>query len=191
MVDPLQIIEKFYRPDTELYHVLITHSEQVKEKAVSIAIKHPEFNFDIKFIQEASLLHDIGIFMCHAPRIYCTGTHAYIEHGYLGAELLRNEGLERHALVCERHTGVGISKQMILDNHLPLPHRDFLPLSMEEKLICYADTFFSKTKLGEEYSAEQIRTFLLQFGAENVAVFNRWDTLFKPLPRSTPASAGL
>ena len=32
----------------------------------------------------------------------------------------------------------------IADNALPLPERDMLPISPEEKIICYADKFYSK-----------------------------------------------
>jgi len=53
------------------------------------------------FIEEAALLHDIGIFNTNLPKIGCYGRHPYISHGYLGRELLENEGLAAHALVCE------------------------------------------------------------------------------------------
>ena len=88
------------------------------------------------------MLHDIGIGQCDAPGIHCHGTHLYIEHGYLGAELLRAEGLPRHALVCERHTGMGLSREMIEERGWPLPCRDMRPVTLEEKLVCYADKFF-------------------------------------------------
>ena len=94
---------------------------KVLDKAQSLAIRHPEMDLDIPFNQEAAMLHDIGIYLTKAPDIGCFGEHPYICHGYLGADLLRTEGLPRHALVCERHTGAGISLEMIKKNHLPLP----------------------------------------------------------------------
>lgn len=179
MIQPLKIIEKYYTKGSEIYHVLLKHSQHVCDKALSIAAKHPELQIDLEFIEEASMLHDIGIFQCYAPDIHCTGTHAYIEHGYLGSDLLRYEGLDRHALVCERHTGVGLTKEQIENNHLPLPKRDMIPASMEEKLICYADKFYSKSHLESEHSLEKIRKQLAHFGEDNVRIFNEWHEIFK------------
>ena len=56
----------------------------------------------------------------------------------------------RHALVCERHTGAGLSLKDIMDQKLPVPPREMLPVSMEEQVICFADKFFSKTHLDRE-----------------------------------------
>jgi uncharacterized protein len=117
--------------------------------------------------------------MCDAPRIHCLGSHLYIQHGFLGAEILRKEGLPKHALVCERHTGVGLSLEMILKNKLQLPHRDLLPITLEEQLICYADKFFSKTDLENEHSIEKIRTELKKYGELEVQKFNAWNILFE------------
>jgi len=178
-VDPIEIIEKYYIKGSELYHVLINHSEHVKNKALEIAVNHPEMHLDLQFIAEAAMLHDIGIFMCDAPRIFCHGPNKYIEHGYLGANILREEGLLKHALVCERHTGVGISLEMILKNKLPLPHRDLLPLSNEEQLICYADKFFSKTRLNEILPIHKIRTNLMKYGEHEVIRFDSWNALYE------------
>jgi len=178
-IDPLVIIEKYYVKGSDLYNILVSHSLQVRNKALDIAVKHPELQLDKQFISEAAMLHDIGIFMCDAPRIFCHGSHNYIEHGYLGAKILRAEGLYKHALVCERHTGVGISLEMILKDHMPLPHRDLLPITYEEQVICYADKFFSKTKSGEIIPVQQIRTYLKRYGESEVMRFNAWNVLFE------------
>ena len=179
MLDPYKIIEKYYPKDSDIYFILLIHSEQVKDKALEIAARNPELKLDLEFIAEAAMLHDIGIFKCNAPRLHCKGTHDYIEHGYLGAELLRAEGLERHALVCERHTGVGLTKEMIIKSNLPLPHRDMIPQTLEEQVICYADKFYSKSKLAEPHSVENIRKDLGRFGDYQVAVFDKWHSRFQ------------
>lgn len=178
MINPLQLIEQYYTPNTELYHILVQHSKQVRDKALEVALKHPQLQLDTEFINEAAMLHDIGIFLCNAPGIHCHGTHPYIAHGYLGADLLRKEGLPKHALVCERHTGVGISLAYIIRKGLPLPHRELQPITLEEKVICYADKFFSKTKLDAETSIENIRTMLGHHDAQNILIFDEWHELF-------------
>ncbi len=179
MIDPYQIISKYYPEGSEIYHVLVVHSEQVRDKALEIACRHPEFEIDEQFIFEAAMLHDIGIFLCDAPRIHCHGTHQYIQHGYLGADLLRAEGLNRHALVCERHTGVGLSLETIIRNNLPLPHREMLPVSLEEMVICYADKYYSKTQLHTTHSVERIRQYLGRYGELEVQKFDKWYSIFE------------
>lgn len=124
------------------------------------------------------MLHDIGIFKCDAAGIQCFGTEPYICHGRIGAELLRSEGFPRHARVCERHTGAGITKAQIIVQNLPLPQQDFLPETMEEKVICYADKFFSKTHLDREKTIEQAEKSLSKFGDEGVLRFREWEKCF-------------
>ena len=124
------------------------------------------------------MLHDIGIFKCDAAGILCFGTEPYICHGRIGAELLRSEGFPRHARVCERHTGAGITKAQIIAQNLPLPQQDFLPETMEEKVICYADKFFSKTHLDREKTIEQAEMSLSKFGEEGVLRFREWEKCF-------------
>jgi len=143
-MDPYLIIEKYYKKGSMLHQLLIEHSEAVKNKALEIAARHPELHPDSNFITEAALLHDIGIFLCDAPGIFCTGSHQYIEHGYLGADIIRNEGFPRHALVCERHTGTGLTLEKIISHQLPIPQRNMMPESVEEQIICFADKFYSK-----------------------------------------------
>ncbi|HJD11148.1 MAG TPA: HDIG domain-containing protein [Candidatus Phocaeicola caecigallinarum] len=177
-MNPFALIDKFYPEDNELKHILLVHSRSVADKALALAQKHPELNLDLAFIGEAAVLHDIGIFQTDAPDIQCFGVYPYICHGYLGADLVRKEGFPRHALVCERHTGAGLSLQNILDRGLPLPHRDMLPVSMEEQIICFADKFFSKTKLDKEKSLDKARKSVAKHGEEGAVRFDHWCELF-------------
>ena len=173
-MDALSIINKYYSENNDCKDILITHSKSVADKAIQIANNHPEFNLDKDFLYEAAMLHDIGIIFTNASGIYCFGESPYICHGILGAEILRKEGYPKHALVCERHTGAGITMQNIIDNNLPIPHRDMLPLSLEEQVICFADKFFSKTKLQNEKTVEKARRSLLKFGDDGIERFDRW-----------------
>lgn len=177
-MDALAIINKYYPEENELKHILITHSRSVADKALEIARRHPELELDLEFVEEAALLHDIGIFLTDAEGIHCYGQKPYICHGYLGADLLRAEGYPRHALVCERHTGAGLSLEEIERQQLPIPHRDMRPVSMEEQIVCFADKFFSKTKLDKEKSVEKALKSLLKHGDEGKKRFEQWCELF-------------
>lgn len=174
----LSIIDKYYPSGSELRHILLTHSRAVADKALAIADAHPELDLDRNFLEEAALVHDIGIFMTDAPGIHCHGSYPYICHGYLGADLMRQEGFPRHALVCERHTGAGLSLRDITLQELPIPHRDMLPVSLEEQVVCFADKFFSKSKLEKVKSVEKAYKSIARYGDEGVVRFNRWCELF-------------
>jgi len=92
--------------------------------------------------------------------------------------LMREEGFPKHALVCERHTGAGISKEDIETSGLPLPKQDFIPVSIEEQIICFADKFYSKTHIDREKTVEQARKSLEKYGEAGVKRFDKWCTLF-------------
>ncbi len=177
-MQPLELIYKYYPLENELRNILFVHSVSVARKSLDIARNHPELKLDKTFLSEAAMLHDIGIFLTYAPKIFCFGTHPYICHGYLGSELLKKEGLPQHALVCERHTGAGLSLDQIESRNLPVPYRNMLPLSLEEQVICFADKFFSKSHLNEEKNVANARKSLLKFGEEGLARFDHWCELF-------------
>lgn len=86
-----EIIEYYYPEDGQLRRSLISHSENVRKKALAIA-ESSGLDLDLKLVSEGALLHDIGIFKCHAPGIFCTGNAPYITHGIIGAKLLREIG---------------------------------------------------------------------------------------------------
>lgn len=181
MIDTIGIIKRFYQEDTPLYKLLIKHSTQVSELAKQLAVRLVDRGVpvDVEFVEEAAMLHDIGIIGTDAPGIYCNGTEPYIRHGVIGRAMLDEMGLYRHALVCERHTGAGLSITDIEKQNLPLPHRDLLPLSLEEKIVCYADKFFSKSHPDDQARTLSVaRSKLLKFGDDTIARFDMMATLF-------------
>ncbi len=146
MIDPLDVIGEFYPKNTPLFTLLTDHSRQVADKAMAIASGLPHLSLDKEFIERAAMLHDIGIIKTHAPAIGCRGDKPYICHGVLGREMLDSLGLApAFGLVAERHTGAGITLDNILAAGLPLPPREMVPLTDEEKIICCADKYFSKS----------------------------------------------
>lgn len=178
MIDYLSIINKYYESGSPLWQILIRHSLQVADKALQIASSR-SLDLASSDIVEAAMLHDIGIFLTDAPGIECHGTKPYICHGILGAELLRREGCpEWLARIAERHTGSGLIAEYIDSHDLPLPHRDFVPETMLEKLICYADKFYSKSGDMSEKSLERVRESMRRHGPDSLARFNHLHSLF-------------
>jgi uncharacterized protein len=177
-MDYLNVIDKYYPEDNELRRILLIHSRSVADKALAIVDAHPELGADRKFVEEAAMLHDIGVFLCDAPGIQCFGDAPYICHGTLGAELMRREGYPRHALVCERHTGAGLSLRQIEERNLPVPRRELMPVSIEEQIVCFADKFFSKTRLATEKTVEQALGSIAKFGEDGAERFKKWCEIF-------------
>ena len=207
MKDYQAIIDKFYGTgNSELKSLLLLHSRAVADKALRICDAHPEFGLDRDFIETAAMLHDIGIIRCDAPKIHCHGTEPYIRHGILGAEMIdsiHNSQFTIHpphssflaprssllvprkvARVCQHHTGAGITRAEIAAQRLPLPLPDddsepYMPETIEEKLICYADKFFSKTRPDHEKTIEEAERSLAKFGNDGVLRFREWTRLFE------------
>ena len=178
-MDYQSIIDEFYPEDNELKRLLMEHSRQVADRCLLIAKKHPELRLDKEFLEEAAMLHDIGILRCNAPGIHCHGTEPYIRHGIIGGQMLREKGWERHARVCERHTGTGLSAWDIEQQQLPLPHEDFMPEELEEQVVCYADKFYSKSRPNRELTVAKAAQSLEKFGHEGVEKFLGWAKLFE------------
>lgn len=180
MIDYLSIISAYYNPGDPDYELLVKHSTQVAMLAEQLCRRYSDGGgvVDTEFVREAAMLHDIGIFRTYAPGIFCCGKEPYIRHGIIGRELLDGLGLPRHGLVCERHTGSGISVQDIIDQHLDLPHRDMLPVSIEEKVVCYADKFYSKSRITRCKPIAKVRNSLSKFGEGTLKRFDELTALF-------------
>lgn len=141
------------------------HSRQVADRCLAIVAKHKELPVDVQFMEEAAMLHDIGIYRCDAPSIHCHGTEPYLRHGPIGGEILRAEGFPRHARVAERHTGTGLP--------------GYEPETLEEQIICYADKFYSKSRLDRVLTVAETAQSLEKFGHDGVLKFLTWAECFE------------
>jgi len=156
--------------------IVVTHGSAVAALALAVGRRLVLPEEELLFLGEAAMLHDIGICRVYAPDIGLFGTLPYIVHGVVGREILEAEGLSRHALVCERHIGVGLNIADIANQRLPLPHRDMTPQTLAEEIICFADLFYSKKpgKLEQMKSPARVREKLAHFGVDKVQIFDGW-----------------
>ncbi len=178
MVPVNDILDKFYKHGSKLRELLLVHSEAVTAKALDIA-RTRHLDIDPDRIYAGGMLHDIGIFYVNAPGIYCNGSKPYIMHGIIGAAILR--GLKQPEWlvhIAECHTGSGISAEDVRTQQLPLPQRDYLPETLLEKLICYADKFYSKSTPDSEKDIDRIRKSMTKFGQAAVERFEKLHLLF-------------
>ena len=156
-MDYQALLDKYYPDDNDLRRLLLKHSRQVADRALLIVHKHKELPVDIQFLEEAAMLHDIGIFRCNAPSICCYGTEPYIKHGPIGGDILRNEGFPRHARVAD----------------------GFEPETLEEQIVCYADKFYSKSSPDHVRTVLETAQSLEKFGREGVEKFLLWAKKFE------------
>ena len=176
----IRIILKYYSEDSLAYSYYYTHCIKVTELALKIIDQNKHLKINKEIVTYGAMLHDIGIIQTNAPEIGCLGKYPYIAHTYLGREMLEKEGLNDIAPVCERHIGVGLSKEDIINAGFPLPHRDMIPITIEEKLVCYADKFYSKSDkhLTIAKSPEKIRKKILKYGEDKLQKFEELVSLF-------------
>jgi uncharacterized protein (TIGR00295 family) len=82
----------------------------------------------------AALLHDIG-----RSRIQT------VSHGYVGADILQKEGVDSVVVeIVRRHVGAGISPEEAVA--LNFPAGDYIPRTLEEKIVCFADKMLDGDK---------------------------------------------
>lgn len=177
LFDWQKAIDKYYPADRKVRGILLTHSRYVADMALQIN-NSLNLGLDSAQVESAAMLHDIGIVATDAPGIDCLGSEPYLAHGAIGADMLRSVGApEEYALVAERHTGAGLTADEIAAAGLPLPSgRCYMPESLLERLICYADCFYSKGSSMERKPLERVRRSMASFGP---GVLERFDLLHK------------
>lgn len=165
MYDYQRIIDKYYPAGSPLRDIYMRHCRSVANLALDIARRKGLDLFPAD-IEAAAMLHDIGIVRTDAPGIHCHGSEPYLAHGRIGADLLRAEGApEEYARVAERHTGAGLTPEDVarMSPMLP-PDRSYMPQTLLERLVCYADKFYSKSGDMKIKPLERVRASLAKFG---------------------------
>ena len=173
MLDYKQLYDLYYPLQTRRRFILEEHSRRVAEFAAKINTAK-QLGLDPDTVEAAAMLHDIGIFLVHAPSIDCWGTQPYLRHGVLGADLLRRHHFpEEIARVAERHTGTGITAEDVRAAGLPMPEptRCMMPQTVLERLICYADKFFSKSANLERKPLDRVIRSIARFGDASLQRF--------------------
>jgi uncharacterized protein len=159
-----------HAPTPEALDVVYTHCRIVCDIAEQLHARSC-LDADMGLVRAGALLHDVGVY-----RLYDASgrlDHAqYLRHGLLGHELLRAEGLP--GAVCRfasHHTGVGITREDVLRQELPLPPADYVAETPEETLVMYADKFHTKTAPPAFLTAGAYAAYVRRFGADKVAAF--------------------
>lgn len=128
---------------------VIRHCIAVAELALKIYNNRNEDekdNISKELILTGALLHDIG-------RAYSHG----IDHGFIGGEVARNLGLDEKVVhIIQRHVGAGITKKEA--KKIGFPEMDFMPETMEEKIVAHADNLIdSGRRIGMEEAIKEVK----------------------------------
>jgi uncharacterized protein len=164
--DEIRALHKEIAPSADAFETVYTHCEIVWEVASQL-LQADDLPLDAELLRAGCLLHDIGVHLLDGAH----GEH-YIRHGILGEQLLRSRGFpEAVARFCGHHTGVGLTRDDVVRQALPLPVTDYLAETGEERLLMYADKFHSKSTPPVFVTAPAYRKRVSVFGAGHVARF--------------------
>lgn len=112
---------------------VVVHCCTVRAVAEEIA-RHID-GADVDLTIAGALLHDIGRSVDHT-----------IMHAYVGAEIVERLGLAPELVeIVRKHTGAGLDDQDV--EEMGLPHADYMPRTIEEKIVAEADNMVSDNRV--------------------------------------------
>lgn len=183
----IRALHEKWAPSRAAFEVVYTHCVIVCEIAEQI-IEVAGLEVDVELVRAGCLLHDVGVY-----RLYdmsgLLDHKGYVRHGVLGHELLRGEGFpEEICRFCSRHTGMGLTRDDVARQGLPVPAGDYVAETGEERLVMYADKFHSKTSPPSFVSAESYAGHVRRYGEDKAAMFKTMRVVYGE-PDLVPLSA--
>lgn len=115
---------------------VIQHCKAVAKLAVKIAriLQQKGYEVDIELVEMGALLHDIGRSKTHS-----------VNHAIVGGRIAEDYSLPESVVrIIERHVGAGIPPEEA--EKLGWPKRSFMPLTLEERIVNYADKLIEGTQ---------------------------------------------
>ncbi|MCG8967582.1 HD domain-containing protein [Streptomyces sp. CL12-4] len=169
--EEIRALHEKYAPTAEAFDLVHTHCEIVWSIAEQLLAAPHLGHLDAELVRAGCLLHDIGVYRLYGDEGRLDHGN-YIRHGLLGHEILENEGFpETLRRFCSHHTGVGVTKEDVVKQGLPLPVADYLAVTDEERLVMYADKFHSKSRPTAFLTADEYASQVRRFGEEKVTAF--------------------
>lgn len=115
---------------------LIEHCKTVSHFATQTAmdLQKSGKTIDVELVSVGALLHDLGRCKSHG-----------IDHAIIGAKIAFDAGVDSKIVnIIKKHIGAGITKDEAIK--LGLPEDDYIPYTIEEKIVANADNFISGSK---------------------------------------------
>jgi uncharacterized protein len=116
---------------------VIAHCKAVSSLAVKFAnyCKQRGLKVDVELVEVGALLHDIGRSKTHN-----------VNHGIVGVEIAKSLNLPQSIIsIIAHHVGGGITSEEA--KKLGWPVKDYLPTTLEEKIVSYADKLIEGLKV--------------------------------------------
>jgi uncharacterized protein len=134
---------------------VVVHCATVRAVADAMAAGIPSADPDL--VTAGALLHDIGRSKDHS-----------ILHAYIGSNIVKDLGLPQELVeIVRKHTGAGLDQQDVIE--LGLPPGDYMPATVEEKIVAHADNMVSDNRVVDHtYSVEKLRRKGAERGAQRI-----------------------
>ncbi len=127
---------------------VVDHCKAVAGFAVEIAeaCRRKGLKVDVDLVRVGALLHDVGRAKTHK-----------VDHGVVGAQIARELNLPDAVVsIIERHVGSGITIREA--ERLGLPTKSYVPNSVEERIVAYADKLIEGSiRVPVEVAVERFR----------------------------------
>ena len=137
---------------------VIRHCKAVSDLAVRIArkCKRNGIDVDLDLVQIGALLHDIGRSKTHS-----------VHHPIVGARIARSFKLPEQIIrIIKRHLGGGLTAEEA--SELGWPRKNYLPETIEEKIVAYADKLIDGEKIVP--IQETIKKFQKRLGVHHPSI---------------------
>ena len=117
---------------------------------------------DPELTMAGALLHDIGRSVDHS-----------IMHAYIGSQIVQAEGMPQELVdIVRKHTGAGLDEEDVAE--MNLPPADYMPRTLEEKIVAHADNLVSDNRVVEHtHSVEKLRNKGADRGADRIEELHR------------------
>lgn len=139
---------------------VIIHCCTVNAVAQEIVSRIP--GADVELVTAGALLHDIGRSVDHS-----------IMHAYIGSQIAEAYGLPKELVdIIRKHTGAGLDAEDV--EEMGLPPADYMPRTIEEKIVAHADNMVSDNRVVEHtYSVNKLRGKGAFRGADRIEALHR------------------
>lgn len=141
---------------------IIEHCKNVTGVALRIAnvFKEKGYDVNLKLIEAGGLLHDIGRSESHG-----------IDHSAIGGKIAIELGFTEPVVrIIVRHMGAGIPADEA--HELGLPEGDYMPETLEEKIVAYADKLIvGRTEVDIKITIDD---FIDELGPDHPAIERLW-----------------
>ncbi|TDW60556.1 HD domain-containing protein [Kribbella pratensis] len=157
----IRALHRAYAPARDAFEIVFEHCRLVCSLTEQFFAGR---DVDTDLVRAGALLHDVGVYRLESS--------PYVRHGVLGHELLASLGFPVE--ICRFascHTGVGITRDDVVRQALPIPVDDYLPRTPEEELVLYADKFHSKRTPPVFMTAATYAAEVARFGPDKVRRF--------------------